>query len=107
VYYNALFKVKLKKTAKFIVWYDSQRPKERAQVANRLLNIEEHCHFGMRRDLGAFLSELKWGSGRRVYFSSMEDESGDLVLLLLGGNKNGQNSDIKEARKILKEYVES
>jgi putative component of toxin-antitoxin plasmid stabilization module len=31
----------------------------------------------------------------------------ELTLLILGGNKNGQDSDIKKARKILKKYIEN
>lgn len=34
------------------------------------------------------------------------DDSGDLTLLILGGNKNGQDSDIKKARKVLKKHIE-
>ena len=98
--------MRLKRTSEYIEWYESQRPKEKAQIAKRLANIEEHGHFGSIRDLGEFLSELKWVNGRRVYYSIMEDDSGDLTLLILGGNKNGQDSDIKKARKILKKYVE-
>jgi putative addiction module killer protein len=98
--------MRLKRTPKYIEWYESQRPKEKAQIAKRLTNIEEHGHFGTVRDLGDFLSELKWVNGRRVYYSIMEDDAGDLTLLILGGNKNGQDSDIKKARKILKKYIE-
>lgn len=58
------------------------------------------------KDLGDFLSELKWVNGRRVYYAIMEDDSGELTLVILGGNKNGQDSDIKKARKILKKYIE-
>jgi len=36
----------------------------------------------------------------------MEDDAGELTLLILEGNKNGQDSDIKKARKILKRYIE-
>ena len=86
-------------------WYETQRPKEKAQIAKRLANIEEHGHFGTFKDLGDFLAELKWANGRRVYYSVMEDDSGDLTLLILGGNKNGQDSDIKKVRKILKKYT--
>ena len=100
------YKMRLKRTPEYIEWYESQRPKEKAQIAKRLANIEEHGHFGAFRDLGAFLSELKWANGRRVYYSVMEDDSGDLTLLILGGNKNGQDSDIKKARKILEKYIE-
>jgi putative addiction module killer protein len=93
-----------KRTAEYIEWYESQRPKEKAQIAKRLANIEKHEHFGMIKDLGNFLSELKWANGRRIYYSIMEDENGDLTLLILGGNKNGQNSDIKKARKLLEKH---
>jgi putative component of toxin-antitoxin plasmid stabilization module len=54
VYYNALFD-------------------HEAQISKRLANIEEHGHFGTAKDLGEFLSELKWGNGRRVYYSVLED----------------------------------
>jgi putative addiction module killer protein len=98
--------MRFKRTPEYIDWYESQRPKEKAQIAKRLANIEKHGHFGTAKDLGDFLSELKWANGRRVYYSIMEDENGDLTLLILGGNKNGQDSDIKKARKILKSYFE-
>ena len=98
--------MRLKRTLEYIEWYESQRPKEKAQIAKRLANIEEHEHFGTVKDLGNYLSELKWSNGRRIYFSIMEDDKGELTLLVLGGNKNGQDSDIKKARKILKRYSE-
>jgi len=98
--------MRLKRTPEYIEWYEAQRPKEKAQIAKRLGNIEEYGHFGDVKDLGDFLSELKWVNGRRVYYSIMEDNSGDLTLLILGGNKNGQDSDIKKARKILKKFIE-
>lgn len=98
--------VRLKRTSEYIEWYESQRPKEKAQIAKRLTNIEEHGHFGAIRDLGDFLAELKWVNGRRIYYSVMEDDIGDLTLLILGGNKNGQDADIKKARKVLKKYTE-
>ena len=99
--------MRLKRTPEYIEWYESQRPKEKAQIAKRLANIEENEHFGSVKDLGDFLSELKWVNGRRIYYSVMEDDSGDLTLLILGGNKNGQDSDIKKARKVLKKFIES
>ncbi len=98
--------MRLKRTPEYIEWYEAQRPKEKAQIAKRLVNIEEYGHFGAVKDSGDFLFELKWVNGRRVYYSIMEDNSGDLTLLILGGNKNGQDSDIKKARKILKKYIE-
>lgn len=34
--------MRLKRTPECIEWYESQRPKEKAQIAKRLANIEEH-----------------------------------------------------------------
>ena len=99
--------MRLKRTQEYIEWYEAQRPKEKAQIAKRLANIEEQGHFGIVKNLGDFLSELKWGNGRRVYYSVIEDDAGELTLLILGGNKNGQDSDIKKAKKILKRCIES
>jgi len=99
--------MRLKRTPEYIEWYESKRPKEKAQIAKRLANIEEHEHFGNAKDLGDYLSELKWENGRRVYYSILTDDAGDVTLLILGGNKNGQDSDIKKARKILKKYIGS
>jgi putative component of toxin-antitoxin plasmid stabilization module len=40
---------------------------------------------------------LKWKSGLRVYAHRNE---ATLMIVLLGGNKNGQNKDIRQAQKI-------
>jgi putative addiction module killer protein len=88
------------------LYYETQRPKDKAQIAKRLSNIEENDHFGVFKNLDNFLAELKWGNRMRVYYSIMEDDTGELTLLILGGNKNGQDSDIKKASKILKRYIE-
>ena len=98
--------MRLRRTSEYIEWYESQRPKEKAQIAKRLANIEEHGHFGTFKDLGDYLSELRWVNGRRIYYWIIEDDKGDLTLLILGVNKNGQDSDIKKAKKILKRYIE-
>ena len=40
----------------------------------------------------------KWGIGRRVYYALIPEKN---IILLLGGNKNGQDKDIAKAKKIL------
>lgn len=55
-------------------------------------------YFGTTKDLEGDLYELKWVSGRRIYYAYLEEEN---ILLLLEGNKNGQNKAITRARKIL------
>ncbi len=88
----------------FTGWIEAESPKNQAQIDARLRNIEEYEHFGDPRDLGNGLAELKWKSGRRVYFSMVRDQNGRIVVLILGGNKNGQDKDIRTARKILATY---
>lgn len=46
---------------------------------------------------------IHYGPGFRVYFAECED---DIVLLLLGGDKSSQKSDIKLARGYFKHYKE-
>lgn len=46
--------------------------------------------------------ELRWKNGRRVYFAHIPEKK---VLLLLGGNKNGQDKDIRKAKSLLKKYA--
>jgi putative addiction module killer protein len=42
--------------------------------------------------------ELKWKSGLRVYTARV----GQMVIVVLGGgNKNGQDKDIQKAKKVL------
>ncbi len=82
-------------------WFNTQTLKSRTQVRKRLLNIQESGHFGHIRDLdedGDGLSELKFNDGRRIYYIIIPVDN---VILLLGGNKNGQDKDIKKARNII------
>ncbi len=92
---------KTKKTEEYDSWYSDQRAKEQAQIEKRVKNIVDHGHFGDNKDLEGGLAELRFKNGRRIYFAIFEDEGGETVVLLLGGNKNGQDKDITEARKIL------
>ncbi len=41
--------------------------------------------------------ELKFSDGRRIYYAYIPEKS---ILLLLGGNKNGQNRDITKAKSL-------
>jgi putative addiction module killer protein len=70
----------------------------------RLEKIENHGHFGTIKDLDGDLWEIKWQSGRRIYYAYFAKQN---ILLLLGGNKNGQDKDIRHARKILSERIEA
>jgi len=97
--------MRLRKTAEFNDWFETLRVKEQAQVDSRLQRIEQYDYFGDAKDLGEGLAELRWANGRRVYFSRIVDTEGNLVLLVLGGMKNAQAKDIKQARLLLHKYV--
>ena len=91
-------------TEEYAEWYDERPKKEKLQIDSRLLKIQDEGHFGIIKDLGNDLYELKWTNGRRIYYAYFEEEN---ILLLLGGNKNGQEKDIKRSRKILSTKTET
>lgn len=95
---------KILKTEEYDEWLFDETMKSKFQIEKRLEKIESEGHFGfIRDDLGEGVSELKWVGGRRIYYALILKFN---VLLLLGGNKNGQSKDIAQAQKILKRYVE-
>jgi len=85
-------------TKEFIDWFDTLKIHEQLQIDSRIQRIEDHGHFGDVRNLGAGLHELRWRSGRRIYFTV---HGPTLILLLNGGRKNAQKKDIQKARILL------
>lgn len=86
-------------TAEYLDWYKAQTPKVRAQIDSRLQNIKEHDHYGHVKKLSSVLFEIKFNNGNRIYYTEKVID-GKTVILILGGNKNGQDKDIKRAQKI-------
>jgi putative addiction module killer protein len=62
----------------------------------------ENGNFGDVEGVGEGVFELRIdeGPGYRVYFG----QSGDIVVLLTGGDKGTQNADIRKARVLWKEF---
>ena len=85
-----------------------QTIKEQAQIQARIARIRTDGHFGIAKKLAESLAELKWGNGRRIYFTLTKDndEDGNIIILLIGGNKNTQDKDIRKAKSILKKISE-
>ncbi|MFC1679811.1 type II toxin-antitoxin system RelE/ParE family toxin [Elusimicrobiota bacterium] len=94
-------------TPEFNEWLSRLDAKARVQVDDRLDRIREYDHFGDKKHLNDELFELRWTSGRRVYYSKVRDKAGNLALLLMGGGKSGQKKDIKKARRILEREAPS
>ncbi len=103
-------KYQILQTNEFIDWMSEQTSKDQSIIAKRIKCVQEdnwgfyrsvsHNDKGIIKDA---IFELKWRDGKRIYFSKI----GQLCLLLIcGGNKNGQDKDIKEAKRIFIKYVE-
>ena len=86
------------RTTEFENWLSSESAKVQALVESRVFRIEHYDH------LGDGLSELRWKNGLRVYFARVGQR---VVLLIHGGGKNAQKSDIKKARTLLERYSDS
>ncbi|HCC55487.1 MAG TPA: addiction module antitoxin RelB [Desulfobulbaceae bacterium] len=71
------------------------------KILARLARVE-NGNFGDCKQLGDNLFELRFffGGGLRIYYTI---RAGEVVLLLTGGNKSTQASDIGKAIKILDE----
>lgn len=94
---------RITKTPEYQDWLESEPPKVLVQIAVRLELIETEGHFGNHKNLKNEIWELKWKNGRRIYFAFISEKH---ILLLLGGNKNGQSKDITQAKKIFRKHTE-
>jgi putative addiction module killer protein len=76
----------------------------RARIDRRIDRLELG-NFGDCKPLGGGLHELRvdWGPGYRVYYAMIGQVC---VLLLCGGDKRKQSSDIERAREYLRDYKE-
>lgn len=74
------------------------------QIDDRLSKIQDDGYFGDRKSVcdDDEVWELKWKNGRRAYFAHIPERK---ILLLLGGNKNGQDKDIRKAKSLFKRYT--
>ena len=90
------------KLKEYLIWYEAQSAKIRAQIDSRLEKIRDYGHYGHVRKLSSFLFEIKFNNGNRIYYTERIFD-GEVLILILGGNKNGQDKDIKKAQKIPRE----
>lgn len=95
---------KLYRTHEYDAWLEQQTFKSQVQIADRLSKIELEGYFGNHKLLEDNIWELKWENGRRVYFAYISSLD---ILILLGGNKNGQSKNITQAKRIYRKNVET
>jgi len=88
----------------FSDWFRRLKDKHaKASILGRLDRIAEYGNFGDHRYLGDEVFELRIhsGPGYRIYFGV---EHNQVLLLVLGGDKSGQDRDIDRAKKLWRRY---
>ena len=85
-------------------WFRRQNVQVRARIQARIDRIE-FGNFGDHRGVGEGVSELRldFGPGYRVYYGRDGDV---LVILLGGGTKARQSTDIRSAQSLWKQYAQ-
>jgi putative addiction module killer protein len=89
----------------FREWLDGLDISVRARIQARVLRFEMG-NLGDHKSVGGGVWEARitFGPGYRIYFGK---EAAAVILLLLGGDKSSQASDIRDARKLWKDYLET
>ena len=88
-------------TNEYLRWYNKLKDsKAKARIDVRLRRIATQEHFGDCKSVRDSIFELRidYGPGYRVYYTQRGEE---IILLLIGGDKSTQQSDIEKAKKIL------
>jgi putative addiction module killer protein len=88
----------------FAKWFSGLNAPAAAKVTTSLVRIEQG-KFSNTKGVGAGVFEYRvdFGPGYRIYFGKDGDA---LVILVGGGTKKGQDSDIKVAHERWKDYKE-
>lgn len=89
-------------TCPFDEWFEALDAKTQARTDVRLDRVSLG-NFGDYKSVGEGVYELRFtfGPGFRVYYGLAGKQ---VVLLLTGGSKKGQNKDIKAAQKLWKAF---
>lgn len=94
--------IEVRQTELFAAWLKSLKDMQaQKRIAQRLVRIEAGL-FGDAKSVGDGVSELRVdvGPGYRVYFTR---RGNTLVILICGGDKSSQSSDIAKAKQMAKE----
>ncbi len=96
----------LKQTKQYNKWLNGLDGVTRARIIYRVRQAARTDHFGDHRSIKgtAEISEMRldFGPGYRLYYTTWEYR-GQVLLLLLGGDKSTQTKDIKKAKTMLRE----
>jgi len=89
----------------FIKWLEKLDKKTRAIITNYVYRLADG---GTTKNLkplkdGVYEVKIFYGPGLRVYFA---EDGEKIILLLLGGDKKSQSSDIQKAKEYWRNYVQ-
>ena len=89
----------------FRSWLERLKDRKAAAIIDAKLTRVRMGNLGNNKSVGQGVKELKvdFGPGYRVYFG---EDSGKVVVLLIGGDKKTQPADIKLAQQYWTEYLE-
>ena len=92
----------IKQTNIFSQWLNKLKDIKGKVSILRRVDRMKYGNFGDYKYVGDGVSELRiaFGPGYRIYYTKQESQ---VIILLVGGDKSSQNSDIKKAKKILEE----
>ncbi len=86
----------------FEKWFNKLNSIAAAKIATALYKLEQGNYSNVKSvGAGVFEYKVDFGPGYRIYFGQDGD---DLVILLGGGTKKHQDSDIDKAKKYWSEY---
>jgi putative addiction module killer protein len=92
----------IEKTTEFDKWFRKLKDlRAKAKILIRVQKLEQDEHFGECEPVGDGIQELKinYAKGYIVYF---KEKDGKIIVLLIGGDKSSQQSDINKAKEIWK-----
>jgi putative addiction module killer protein len=92
----------IEKTTEFDKWLRKLKDlRAKVKILMRIQKLEEDEHFGDCEPVGDGIKELKinYAKGYRVYFKEKDNK---IIILLFGGDKSTQQSDIEKAKEIWK-----
>ena len=92
----------IEKTSEFDKWLRKLKDlRAKAKILIRIQKLEQDEHFGECEPVGDGIKELKmnYAKGYRVYFKEKDEK---IIILLIGGDKSSQQSDIEKAKEIWK-----
>ncbi len=96
--------IEVRRTDEFAKWLKRLKDSSaKSRINLRIRRISLTGNLGDSKPVGDGVFELRidYGPGCRLYFAN---RGGEIVLLLVGGDKSSQQRDIEKAKKLNREY---